>query len=481
MNQIRTLYQQGDTIIAPASLVGGGVAVIRASGPACNAIVQALGVNPHTLTSRMATLKTLRDNEDAIDHVLLLTFPSPHSFTGEDVLEIHTHGSPAVVEKIIDLAIKTVPQVRLAEAGEFSRRAVSNGKMDLTQAEGLADLIAANTEAQRKQALTQMEGALGERFENWRKNLIHLLAQVEAGIDFPDEELEILADPALTKALLGLIEDLNLALAERAGERIRTGIRLAIVGEPNAGKSTLLNALAQADIAITSPIAGTTRDIVTKQLNIGGYPVEIADTAGLRDETSDVIEAEGIKRARKQAAQADIIIWVHPLHKAPPRLLPGATAKTLSHYPWLTLGLPASYPSLVLLSKADQNPTSNPPKYIEIEDKKVPTLPIDLTDSTAHPRLLAALIPLLQNVAENSQKSALLTRARHRKAVEETLAALARAHVLITKSQSNTMGSMSELVAEELRQAAENLGQVTGRTDTESVLDEVFSTFCIGK
>lgn len=460
-------YTQGDTIAALATAaVPAGVAVIRLSGPDAWDVGVALCAAFDNAQPRRMVVGRIRFGADELDHAMLVGFKGPASFTGEDVVEIHTHGGRAVVQAVLD-AVLAQPGVRMALPGEFSRRAVLNGKMDITQAEGLADMIAATTAAQRKQALKQLDGALGVRFEEWRQRVLALLAQVEAAIDFPDEELEILAEPLLVKGTHDLMADLQAAIGERAGERVRDGVSMAIIGRPNAGKSTLLNLLAGRDVAIVSPIAGTTRDVVTSHLDIGGFPVVVADTAGLRL-TDDVIEAEGVRRAVVEAERADVVVIVTDAQdwdddtrleqEMADLLQPGRTA--------------------VIVSKADLVDRDFVGSF-EVEGETYPLVAVNLKEQAAAGRVFPLLEKLVAAVAGGSTEAALLTRERHRAAIGNAMAALGRALILMGKA--STQGTVAELVAQDFRDAAFAIGTVTGRTGSEDVLDVVFRTFCIGK
>jgi tRNA modification GTPase len=456
-------YTNGDTIVALATApLPAGVAVVRLSGP----LAWKVGVRlmPRLGSAPVGQLVYGRIGED-IDDGMAVKFAGPRSFTGEDVVEIQTHGGRAVVQAVLD-ACTDVPGVRQALPGEFSRRAVMNGKMDLTAAEGLADLIAATTEAQRRQALRQLEGELGKRFEVWREEVLKLLAQVEAAVDFPDEELDVLSDAGLNDGLRKVIADLQEAVGQRAGERVREGIRLAIVGRPNAGKSTLINLLSGREVAIVSPTAGTTRDVVTAMLDIGGYPVVVADTAGLRD-TDDDIEAEGVKRARGEAARADVVVAVVEGQGFPHALEDEDVAEVL-----------APGRTLIVVSKADQFELDFPID-VEVDGEAYPVVAANLLERAALKRVLPVLEKVVEAVAAESSDAALLTRERHRVAVKTALSALGHALVQIGKAEGD--GSVAELVAEDLRAAASAIGSVTGQTGSEDVLDVVFSTFCVGK
>src|SRR5690349_5456517 len=299
------------TIFAPATAPGrGGVAIVRVSGPAAATAATALSRQPLP-APRTAAVARFHDprNDEFLDQGLVLWFPAPRSFTGEDVVEFHVHGGRAVVGGLIE-ALDNLPGLRIAEPGEFSRRGFENGKFDLTAAEAIADLVDAETAAQRRQALRQMEGDLGRLYDGWRHRLTRALAHLEADIDFPDEDLpdgvSDMVHPELAALAAEIFNHLN---DNRRGERLRDGIHIAILGAPNAGKSSLLNALARREAAIVSERAGTTRDIVEVHLDLGGYPVVLADTAGLR-EAADEIESEGIRRALARAADADLKLAV---------------------------------------------------------------------------------------------------------------------------------------------------------------------------
>jgi tRNA modification GTPase len=424
----------GGTIWALASGTGAaGVAVIRVSGPAAAACMTALcGSLP---APRRAVLRTLRAPDGGhIDHGLVLWFPGPASFTGEDCAEFHVHGGPAIVAAI-GAALAAVPGVRLAEPGAFTRRAFENGKLDLTQAEAIADLVAAETENQRKQALRQLEGELGALYGRWREGLVTALSWLDAEIDFPDEALPGgLADRA-RDALEPLAREMAAHLADdRVGERVREGYRVAIVGPVNAGKSSLLNALAGTDAAIVSDQPGTTRDVVEVRLVLGGQVVWIADTAGLR-ETVDAVESEGIRRALARAQAADLVIRVAPAD--------GPSAEVGAG-------------EIAVVTKADLRPTGS--------GIGVSTVTGDGIDA------LKALIA--ERAAAGSAEAAPLTRRRHREGVEQALADVRMALDMI---------ATPELAAESVRAAGDALGRIVGRIGVEEVLDRVFSEFCIGK
>ncbi len=371
----------------------------------------------------------------------MLYFKAPHSFTGEDVVELHTHGSRAVVKKIFEV-LSALPDVRLAEPGEFSRRAFLNNKMDLTEAEGLADLIDAETTAQARQAMRQMEGELGRLYEKWRVAIIKNLANMEAYIDFPDEDLPQSLKDEITNGLQKFRDEMRLHLNDNhRGEKIREGIYVVILGAPNVGKSSLLNYLAKRDAAIVSDIAGTTRDVIEVNLEIAGLPVTLADTAGLR-ESGDVIENEGIKRALQRAERADL------------KILMLDAADNVAD---ISL---ADENTIILLNKID---TAQP-------DKRKADLEVSINTGQGMDVFMKMLE---QKLAEKFQLSEapLITRSRHREALVQALACL----------DSITFDNPIELVAEDLRHAAFSIGRITGRIDVEDILDQIFNSFCIGK
>jgi tRNA modification GTPase len=436
------------------------IAVVRVCGPKAGlALERLIGRVPQP---RQAALARVHDpaSGETIDEALALWFPGPHSETGEDMAELQLHGGHAVIAAVLD-ALGTIEGCRLAEAGEFTRRAFANGRLDLTEVEGLADLIAAETPAQRRQAFRQLKGLIGDRAEAWRRQIIEALALVEARIDFSDEAdvPEELVGPALYAAQQ-LRSIIAATLADgRRGERLRDGLVVAIAGPANAGKSTLLNRLARREAAIVSPHPGTTRDVIEVHLDLGGYPVTLVDTAGIRD-SDDPVEKEGVRRASARAATADLVLWV--IDVSATGVAVGVIGESISESE-----------SWLIRNKAD---LAVDKLWINCESisnswsKK-------FTLSAATGSGMEALIGALSGYARNyfsTTESSLVTRARHRQAFEETVAALDRA-----LAQGAT--GREELIAEELRAAATTLGRLTGRIDVEDILDVIFRDFCIGK
>jgi len=447
-----------ETIYALASGTGrSGVAVIRVSGPGAGAALCEL-TGQKLPQPRLAKLSRLRDptTAEVLDDALVLWFVAPASFTGEDVVELHVHGGLAVVDGVL-AALSSLEGLRLAEAGEFTRRAFENAKLDLTQVEGLADLIEAETQAQKKQALRQSEGELGRLYDGWREQLVRALAHFEAELDFSDEELPEHLHAAVMDGVRNLHAQVVAHLADgRKGERLRDGVRLAIIGPPNAGKSSLMNALAQRDAAIVSDIAGTTRDVVEVHLNLSGYPLLVADTAGLRD-TGDAIEQEGVRRAKVWAEGADITLAVFD-GAALPGLDP--TTRTL-----------LAQDTLVAINKADMLEAAAP----DLIDGH-PVWPLSVRTGQGLDRLLARLGELVADRCRVGSDGPAPTRARHREALTRTAQALER---FLLRDNSDHMGA--ELEAEDLRLAARELGRITGRVGVEDLLDVIFRDFCIGK
>ena len=444
-----------DTIFALATAAGrAAVAVVRISGPDTPRTVEALaGRAP---APRMAALRKLRHGGVELDEALVLRFEGPASYTGEDSAEFHVHGGRAVVEALLS-ALSDLG-LRLAEPGEFTRRAFENGKLDLAQAEGVADLIDAETEAQRRQALGQVGGALSQRYDRWRDLLVQSLAMLEAAVDFPDEDLPEEVAERARPGLRILAEELDHALADVSrGRRVRDGYRIALVGAPNAGKSTLLNGLAERDAAIVTATPGTTRDVIEVPLVLGGYRVLLADTAGIRA-TEDLIEAEGVRRAKRWAEEADLRLWVVDGFHV--EQIEGLEA-TVRPGDWL------------VLNKAD---IAEPSVLDEAEARWAGA---GLAVSRLSARSDAAVSTLRErlqlHVAEalSGAEFPAATRLRHAERLAEARSYLARA--------LSDVGLEVELAAEDVRLAARSLEKITGRVDPEDVLGRVFSTFCIGK
>ena len=435
-----------DTIFALASGAGrAGIAVYRLSGPQAGAALVALSGRALP-PPRHATRVRLRDGEgEGIDAGLVLWFPGPASFTGDDVVELHLHGGRAVAAALGQALVGL--GLRPAEPGEFSKRAVLAGKLDFTRAEAMADLIEAETAAQRRQALRQMGGALEALVEGWRAGLVRALALVEAVIDFSDEGVGEVELERAAAQIAALKIEMAKALADRhRGERLRDGLHVAILGAPNAGKSSLLNRLAGREAAIVSATAGTTRDVIEIHLDLGGWPVVVADTAGLRD-SACAIETEGVRRALAKAGAADLKL----------ALFDGATIDEA------TRAL-VDADTLVVVNKVDL--VADLPAAIAGQ----PVLAISALTGQGLDLLLATLEREVSARLDGGG-GAPLTRQRHRAAVAECLAALER------------FGQAAdvELAAEDLRLAARALGRITGRIDVEELLDVVFRDFCIGK
>ena len=451
----------GDTIFAPATAPGrAGVAVIRLSGPRAGAALEALaGALP---SPRRASLARLRhpQTREILDQGLALWFPSPASFTGEDCAELQIHGGPAILAALLE-ALASLEGLRLAAPGEFTRRAFDNGKLDLAQVEGLADLLAAETEAQRRAALRQLDGALGEACRGWSRRIAEALAFLEASIDFIDDELPPDVIVRMRVKAAGVGDEVARVLAQAAyGERLRLGWRVAILGAPNAGKSTLLNALSQRRAAIVSDRPGTTRDAIEVPVEIDGLPVTLIDTAGLR-ETEDEIEREGVSRARDLAAGADLRIFL---------IAPDAPAPNNVY----DLFNPQD---LILANKADLGATH--------VSRETPASPHALSLASSEGAAQAAALLKARILAGGADPAAALaTRARHREALTFAAEALARFDALAAASEADDAAGLiayPELAAEELRAALAALGEVTGRVGVEALLDIVFSEFCLGK
>ncbi|WP_298916166.1 tRNA uridine-5-carboxymethylaminomethyl(34) synthesis GTPase MnmE [uncultured Roseobacter sp.] len=427
-----------NTIFALATAQGrAGVSVIRISGSkAWEAASRVCGSLPAARTSGTRILRS--SSGDVLDHGLVLPFQKPNSFTGEDVVEFHVHGSISVVQGLLrELSLND--DLRLAEPGEFTRRALENGKLDVSQVEGLSDLIDSETEAQRKQAMRVFSGALGDKVEHWRKSLIRAAALMEATIDFADEDVPVDVGPEVSDLLEQVGRDLTAEIeGSYVAERIRSGFEVALVGPPNAGKSTLLNRLAGREAAITSEIAGTTRDVIEVRMDLGGLPVTFLDTAGLR-ESDDKIEAIGVSRAVDRARAADLRVFL-----------------TDGDAPLLLAPLEND---IVLQSKADLLTSSN----------------AGISGKTGQG--VDQLISLIQRkLTQKSAAAGLATHERHRMAMTRSLQGLNDAKRLVVQGPD-----VYDIASEELRDAIRSLETLVGRIDVESLLDEIFSSFCIGK
>jgi tRNA modification GTPase len=439
------MHSRDQTIFALSSgRLPSAVAIVRVSGPAAGAAAKLLaGKIP---SPRVATRALLRDAAgQPIDDAIVLWFPGPASATGEDVAEFHVHGGRAVLASLFT-ALSSVVHVRAAQPGEFTRRAFENGKLDLTEAEGLDDLIHADTDRQRRQALRQLKGLLGDRARNWRAQIIEASALIEAGIDFSDESdvpTELIV-PALAKvkALLGEITEV--LAAQGRTERLRDGLVVAIAGPPNVGKSTLMNQLARREVAIVSPHAGTTRDTIEVQLDLDGYPVTVIDTAGIR-ETDDPVEQEGVRRARSRAAEADLVLWLTDADGAKPS--------------------EGDAPTWIVRNKIDLG-SPDAPRRNEAR------FAISASRGDGLRELIAALVGYAQEFF-GSAETGLIGRQRQRDLLRQTAASLQRS--------IDVVGDGEELAAEDLRAAAYALGRLLGQVDVEDILDVIFREFCIGK
>ena len=423
-----------DTIFALASARGkAGVAVLRISGPqAHDAVALLCGAVP---VARQAALRELVWDGEVLDQALVLIFDHGASFTGEAVAELHLHGSLAVVQSVLRV-LGDMPGLRAAEAGEFTRRALENGRLDLAQVEGLADLIDAETEAQRRQAQRVLSGAIGRRADEWRRKLIRAAALLEATIDFADEDVPVDVTPEVKVLLDDVADELRAEIdGSHAAERIRDGFEVAIVGAPNAGKSTLLNMLAGRDAAITSEVAGTTRDVIEVRMDINGFAVTLLDTAGLRD-AADPLEKLGIERALQRAEQADLRLFLE------------------SDEPFV--GISPRPDDLVLRGKSDLGGRG-----------------VSGKTGAGVPELIASIGEKLQAMTANV---GILTRERHRRALLQAIKAMES-----SKLELQTVPTRVEIASADLHSAIRALESLVGRVDVENLLDEIFASFCIGK
>jgi tRNA modification GTPase len=468
-----------DTIFALSSgRPPAAIGVVRISGPRAGDALRLLS-GKASVPPREAKFARIRDAAgEPIDEAVVLWFPGPNSETGEDVAEIQMHGSRAALAAVFD-TLARMEDLRPAEPGEFTRRGFENGKLDLTEVEGLGDLIAAETEAQRRQAFRQMKGLLGGRAEGWRQRLIEAQAMIEAPIDFSDEGdvPDDLGAPALAIARALVAEMSAVLAAGRRGERLREGLVVAIAGPPNVGKSTLLNRIAGREVAIVSPQAGTTRDALEVHLDLKGYPVTLIDTAGLRD-SADPVEQEGIRRARARAQEADLVLWLVDAGAAAPE----------------RGSMPEHGNTLIIINKMDIRGLKDNKELrnenifgseIIFDDEfmfqilaesgvsRETVLPISARDGLGIDLLLNRIAAFAETTLGGTEP-ALVTRERHRHALQTAVDALNRAGTLPPQGAE-------DLVAEELRAAATALGRLTGRVDVEDILDVIFRDFCVGK
>jgi tRNA modification GTPase len=427
------------------------ISIVRVSGAHAGAILKSLAGN--IPRPRMATRALIRDaDQGPIDDAVVLWFPGPRSATGEDVAEFHVHGGRAVLAALF-AALASFEDTRAAEPGEFTRRAFENGKLDLTEAEGLDDLIHADTDRQRRQALRQLKGLLGDRARDWRARIIEASALIEAGIDFSDEgdvPAELVA-PALAKIKTLHDEIAEVLAAQGRSERLRDGLVVAIAGPPNVGKSTLMNQLARREVAIVSPHAGTTRDVIEVQLDLDGYPVTVIDTAGIR-ETEDPVEQEGVRRARARAADADLVLWL---------------VEDDSH----DHAVEGAAPVWMVRNKIDLNALNRHAAGMG-RTWGSQKFEISAARGDGMSELVAALVGFAQGYF-GSGEGGLISRERQRTLLREAAASLQRS--------MEAPGKGDELVAEDLRAAAHSLGRMLGRVDVEHILDRIFREFCVGK
>ena len=443
------------TIYALSTVLGkSGVAVIRISGSKAFDVVRLMtSLKTDEIKPRYAYFVKLKDiaGQQILDKCLLLYFKAPNSFTGEDIIELHTHGSRAVISAVLN-NLSRIPDFRMAEPGEFSKRAFYNQKMDLTEAEGLADLIDAETEAQQKYALRQMEGNLKNLYEDWREKLVNIMAHLEAYIDFPDEEIPENIVSEMNNTVFKLKNEIKEHLSsDNIGERLREGFRVVIVGRPNAGKSSLLNAIAKRDVVIVSDIAGTTRDAIDVHLDLNGYPVIITDTAGIR-ETEEAIERQGVEIAYRKIEDADLLLCLHDASQDTVQVFE-KIEKTFKN-------------KMIYIANKSDNLTKE--QCSEIKKQGITLISVKQQQGID---IVLNKISAVINDKFTSNSNLLITRARYREALNEALRSL----------DLFNLNKEIELSAEDIRLAAREIGKITGRIEIDEILDKIFGSFCIGK
>ena len=431
-----------------------GLAVIRLSGPDCLKVLNEMtfGSNPKP---RIATLKKINkiETNELIDEGIVLWFPGPHSYTGEDMLEFHVHGSRAIIEAI-QSSLSKIDNCRLAEPGEFTKIAFQNGKVNLLQAESIGDLIASETEIQRRQALDIMSGYHGKKYESWRKKLLSILSKIEAQIDFPEEDLPKNILNEIAKVSSNVKDEIMRVINDqKVGERIREGFKIAILGPANAGKSSLLNYLSRRDLSIVSEIAGTTRDVIETHLNLDGYPVILSDTAGIRD-AQDEIEKKGVKLALNKAESADLnIVVIEPKN---------------AYFTGVLRGLINSDKTILVVNKSDLGT-----KKIENELIKFNPVYISIKNETNLEKLILIIREKLKNKFILTEDT-IITRERHRQNLMKCVENL-------QNFENKSLEGDFDKAAEDLRLATRHLGMIVGKVDVEEVLGSIFEDFCIGK
>lgn len=443
------------TIYALSTVLGkSGVAVIRISGSKAFDVVRLMtSLKTDEIKPRYAYFVKLKDiaGQQILDKCLLLYFKAPNSFTGEDIIELHTHGSRAVISAVLN-NLSRIPYFRMAEPGEFSKRAFYNQKMDLTEAEGLADLIDAETEAQQKYALRQMEGNLKNLYEDWREKLVNIMAHLEAYIDFPDEEIPENIVSEMNNTVFKLKNEIKEHLSsDNIGERLREGFRVVIVGRPNAGKSSLLNAIAKRDVVIVSDIAGTTRDAIDVHLDLNGYPVIITDTAGI-SETEEAIERQGVEIAYRKIEDADLLLCLYDASQDTVQVFE-KIEKTFKN-------------KMIYIANKSDNLTKE--QCSEIKKQGITLISVKQQQGID---IVLNKISAVINDKFTSNSNLLITRARYREALNEALQSL----------DLFNLNKEIELSAEDIRLAAREIGKITGRIEVDEILDKIFGSFCIGK